>query len=95
MLILPNYLGFCKAGALHWRRGRIGNLRDKICSGGFGNTIHENADEWSFQSDCKCKSEAEEHTLTVTKPALLLLRSKLDSTEVGIQLCMVSSYHLR
>lgn len=88
MLVLPDYLGFRKPSALHWRRGRIGDLSDKIRRGGFGNAIHENTDERSFQSDCKCEGKAEKHALAVAEPALLLLRSKLDSTEVGIQLYM-------
>ena len=86
MLVFPRHLALCEAFA--FRRGRrwVGDLGDQIRGGCLGNSVHENADERKLQHNGEAKGKPEQNTLPVAEPATLLLRSKLDATEVWFKL---------
>jgi len=87
MLVLPPHLRLSELRALigSWRR--VCDLGDEISGRCFCDTVHENADEGSFDDDGEGKSKAEQHALTVLEPAALLLRSEGDAAEIGFKLC--------
>ena len=90
MLVFPGDLGLRKHLALSRRRGRIGNLGDEIRGRCFRNTIHQYTDKGCLQDDSEAKGKTKKNTLAVKEPSSLLLRRKLDATEVRFELRLIS-----
>lgn len=86
MLIFPCdfFLGESLTLLRRWRW--IGYFGNKICSWCLSNSVHEHADKWRFQHDCKGKCETEQNTLTVKKPSFLLIFVELDTREIWFKL---------
>lgn len=91
MFVLPGDLAFGEPFTLGRRWWRIGDLGDEVCCGCLGHTVHKHADIGGLQHNSEGKGESKQHTFTITEPKALLLRSKLDATEVWLQLGRVSN----
>lgn len=86
MLVLPGNLTLGEALTFRWRWRRVCDLGDKVRCGGFGNAIHQHADEWDSQDNRESESEAEQDTFSVPEPPTFLLGGELDAPEVWFEL---------
>lgn len=89
MFILPGHLGLRKSFAFSRGWCGVSNFSDEICRRRLRNAIHQDADKWSLQDNGESKSKAKEDALTISEPPTLLVGSKLDTTEIWLELLLL------
>jgi hypothetical protein len=86
VFVFPHHLALGEAFAFRGGRRWVRDFGDQIRGGRLGNSVHENTNKRKLQHDSEAKGKPKQHTLAVTEPAALLLRSKLDAAEVWFKL---------
>lgn len=92
MLVVPMRVSLCIILPLRrlWRR--FCDLCDQESSRCLSNAIDEYAEQGDLEEDKEADTKAEENSLTVVEPNLLLLRGESDAREVGFELCDISHW---
>lgn len=86
MLVPPVHLTLGILFPLLRRWWGVGNFCYEESRGCFRNAIDENTEKRDLEEDKEANSKAEEDTLAVTEPRLLLLLGEFDARKVGFKL---------
>lgn len=90
VLVFPVSLSLCVVFPFIGTRWRVCDFGDQEGGRGLCNAVDENTEQRNLQENEEAYAEAEQNTLAISEPRLLLRWRVSDSLEIGIQLRMVS-----